>query len=50
MAGLFSKQGLPRCVGFRLGFPEIQIRLVVGMLGALRLVQQAFDGQQHTRI
>jgi hypothetical protein len=35
-----------RCVAFGFHFLEVQIRLVVGMLGALFLVQQSFHGQQ----
>ena len=34
-----------RGVGFRLGFLEIQVRLVVGMLGAVRAGKQAFNRQ-----
>lgn len=46
MAGLFSKQRLLRGVALGLRLLEIQIRLVVGMLGALLARKQTFNGQQ----
>jgi len=40
-----------RGAGFRPGFLEIQVRLVVGMSGAVRVVQQAFNRwQSHARM
>ena len=46
IAGLFSKQTLLRRVAFRLGLLEIQIRRVVGMLGAVFAGEQVFNRQQ----
>ena len=42
----FSKQRFLRGVAFRSGFLEIQVRRVVGMLGALFAIKQAFNRQQ----
>ena len=48
MAGLFSKQGLLGGVGFRFGFLEIQVRLVIGMLGGLSAVKETVDREQRS--
>jgi hypothetical protein len=43
---VLSEQRLLLSAGFLPGLFEIQVRLVIGMLGALGFIQQAFDGEQ----
>jgi hypothetical protein len=46
-----SNQGLLLARCFRFGLLEVEVRLVIGMLGALRVVEQGGDREQlHARI
>jgi hypothetical protein len=41
-----SNQGLLLARCFRFGLLEVEVRLVIGMLGALCVIEQAGDGEQ----